>query len=71
MRETTTATSIVQQEAGDNAEIILGTVLDETFGDEIRVTVIATGFELAEDRTTVRVAPNACGLLAGGTRFIS
>ncbi len=59
MRETTTATSIVQQEAGDNAEIILGTVLDESFGEEIRVTVIATGFELAEDRTTVKVAPNA------------
>tara|TARA_R110002096_G_scaffold97694_17_gene217784 strand:- start:761 stop:2104 length:1344 start_codon:yes stop_codon:yes gene_type:complete len=59
MRETTTATSIVQQEAGDNAEIILGTVLDESFGDEIRVTVIATGFELTEDRTTVKVAPNA------------
>ncbi len=59
MRETTTATSIVQQEAGDNAEIILGTVLDETFTDEIRVTVIATGFDLAEDRTTAKVAPNA------------
>src|SRR5690554_5227333 len=59
MRETTTATSIVQQEAGDNAEIILGTVLEETFGEEIRVTVIATGFELTEDRTTVKVAPNA------------
>lgn len=59
MRETTTATSIVQQEAGENAEIILGTVLDENFGDEIRVTVIATGFDLAEDRSTAKVAPNA------------
>ena len=58
MRETTTATSIIQQEAGDAAEIILGTVLDESFGDQMRVTVIATGFELAEDRNSVRVAPN-------------
>ncbi len=58
MRETTMATSIIQQEAGDDAEIILGTVLDEEFGDEIRVTVIATGFDLAEDRSTARVAPN-------------
>jgi len=58
MRETTTATSIIQQEAGDEAEIILGTVLDQNFGDEIRVTVIATGFDLAEDRTKVKVAPN-------------
>lgn len=48
MRETTTATSIIQQEAGEDAEIILGTVIDESFEDELRVTVIATGFESAE-----------------------
>jgi cell division protein FtsZ len=58
MRETTTATSIIQQEAGDDAEIILGTVLDESFEDELRVTVIATGFELSDDRTQAKIAPN-------------
>jgi cell division protein FtsZ len=58
MRETTTATSIIQQEAGDDAEIILGTVLDESFEDELRVTVIATGFELSSDRTQAKIAPN-------------
>ncbi len=58
MRETTTATSIIQQEAGDDAEIILGTVLDESFEDELRVTVIATGFDLSKDRQKARVAPN-------------
>ncbi|MEX1010812.1 MAG: cell division protein FtsZ [Balneolaceae bacterium] len=59
MRETTTATSIIQQEAGDDAEIILGTVLDESFEDELRVTVISTGFDLADDRTQARIAPNS------------
>jgi len=58
MRETTTATSIIQQEAGEDAEIILGTVLDESFDSELRVTVIATGFELSEDRNQAKVAPN-------------
>lgn len=58
MRETTTATSIIQQEAGEDAEIILGTVLDESFDDELRVTVIATGFDLADNRNEARVAPN-------------
>jgi cell division protein FtsZ len=58
MRETTTATSIIQQEAGDEAEIILGTVLDESFEEELRVTVIATGFDLAEGGQEARVAPN-------------
>jgi cell division protein FtsZ len=59
MRETTTATSIIQQEAGEEAEIILGTVLDESFDEELRVTVIATGFDLANDRDQARIAPNA------------
>ena len=58
MRETTTATSIIQQEAGDDAEIILGTVLDESYDEELRVTVIATGFELSESRKEAKVAPN-------------
>jgi len=58
MRETTTATSIIQQEAGEDAEIILGTVLDESFDEELRVTVIATGFDLSNDRKKARVAPN-------------
>ncbi len=58
MRETTTATSIIQDEAGENAEIIMGTVLDEEFGNDIRVTVIATGFDLAEDRNAAKVAGN-------------
>ncbi len=59
MRETTTATSIIQQEAGEDAEIILGTVLDESFDDELRVTVIATGFDLSENRQEAKVAPNS------------
>lgn len=59
MRETTTATSIIQQEAGEEAEIILGTVLDESFDEGLRVTVIATGFDLAHDRSRTKVAPNS------------
>ena len=59
MQETNTATGIIQQEAGDDAEIILGTVLDESFEDELRVTVIATGFDLAESKSEARVAPNS------------
>lgn len=57
MKETHMATSLVQQEAGEEAEIIMGTVLDETFGDELRVTVIATGFELNERGVRPNTAP--------------
>jgi cell division protein FtsZ len=39
------ASSLVQAEAHDDANIIFGTVIDENIGDEIRITVIATGFD--------------------------
>ncbi|MBT8399948.1 MAG: cell division protein FtsZ [Rhodothermia bacterium] len=45
IREATEATSIVQREAGDDVEVIFGTVIDDSLKDELRVTVIATGFD--------------------------
>jgi cell division protein FtsZ len=45
VREATQATSVIQNEAGDEAEVIFGTVIDEGLGDALRVTVIATGFD--------------------------
>jgi cell division protein FtsZ len=39
------ASSLIQGEAHEDANIIFGTVVDENMGDEIRITVIATGFE--------------------------
>ena len=45
IREATAATSIIQKEAGDDVEVIFGTVIDETMGNDLRVTVIATGFD--------------------------
>jgi len=38
------ATSIINEAAGDEANIIFGAVIDPRLGDEIWVTVIATGF---------------------------
>ena len=40
-----TAAGIVQEAANPDANIIFGATWDETFEDEMRVTVIATGFE--------------------------
>lgn len=55
LREINMATSVINQEAGEDAEIIMGTVLDNDYGDEIRVTVIATGFELSNGAGGTRV----------------
>lgn len=38
------ATSIIHDAAGDDANVILGTVIDDNLNDEMMVTVIATGF---------------------------
>ena len=44
MDELTTITEYIQQQAGDDAEVIFGHGVDAALGDRIRVTVIATGF---------------------------
>ena len=49
IREATAATGIIQQEAGPNVEVIFGTVIDESMGEDLRVTVIATGFDTGGD----------------------
>ncbi|HEU0190867.1 MAG TPA: cell division protein FtsZ [Mycobacterium sp.] len=39
------AASLVQEAAHQDANIIFGTVIDDSLGDEVRVTVIAAGFD--------------------------
>ncbi|MCK5507738.1 MAG: cell division protein FtsZ [Desulfobacterales bacterium] len=43
MEEMTEASDRIYEEVGEDADIIWGTVVDESLGDEMRVTVIATG----------------------------
>ena len=43
--EVSEASQLIVEEAHEDAEVIWGWVIDETMGDEVRVTVIATGFE--------------------------
>ncbi|MGP8153032.1 MAG: cell division protein FtsZ [Smithella sp.] len=43
--EVNEASSLIQEEADEDANIIFGTVIDENMKDEIRITVIATGFD--------------------------
>ena len=45
MDEIFSVTEFVQEEAGESANLIWGNCYDETLGDKIAVTVIATGFE--------------------------
>jgi cell division protein FtsZ len=47
--EMTEASDRIYEEVGDEADIIWGQAIDETLGDEMRVTVIATGIESKND----------------------
>jgi cell division protein FtsZ len=63
--EVNEAVSVVSEAAGTEANIIWGTVLDDSLGDELRVTVIATGFATLEDRRGVKPATRSEGSRLG------
>jgi cell division protein FtsZ len=48
--EVNEASTLVQEEADEDANIIFGAVIDESLHEEMRVTVIATGFGRAEEK---------------------
>jgi len=54
MTEMAEASDRIHSEAGDEAEIIWGAVLDDSIGDELRVTVIGTGIGSNDEKDKVR-----------------
>ncbi len=48
MREIQEAASLVQEQAHEDANIIFGASIDEALGENVKVTVIATGFDTVE-----------------------
>src|SRR5450755_2036788 len=63
MREIQEAASLVQEQAHEDANIIFGASIDESLGENVKVTVIATGFDtiekLASQESSVRGALSA------------
>ena len=45
LKEISEASRLIQEEAHDEANILFGAVIDDTMNEDIRVTVIATGFD--------------------------
>jgi cell division protein FtsZ len=62
LNEINEATTLIHKEAHEDANIIWGMVIDSTMQDELRVTVIATGFGKAEEK-----AVPAATTVAGAT----
>ena len=45
LHEVNSAASMVEERADEDVNLIFGTIIDDTLGDEIRITIIATGFD--------------------------
>jgi cell division protein FtsZ len=56
LNEINEATTLIQKEAHEDANIIWGVVIDPKMREEIRITVIATGFGRAEDKALPKPA---------------
>jgi len=59
MREIEEAASLVQEQAHEDANIIFGASIDPDMGDAIKVTVIATGFEMAQGQAAAEFGQSA------------
>ena len=57
LHEINTAATMIAEHSDADANIIFGAVIDDTLGDEMRVTVIAAGFD--RDRRTTRLSDTA------------
>jgi len=66
MFEITEASTMIQEEAHEDANVIWGWVVDETMGDEARVTVIATGFDESYLAATPSVERRVAEAMRGG-----
>ena len=64
MRETRTVMDHIQSFASPDATVIFGTAYDETMGDNLRVTVVATGLGRAKPKL-VQMPEAAVGLRTG------
>jgi cell division protein FtsZ len=57
--EVNEAAEVIKEAADPEANIIFGTVIDDRMRDEVKVTVIATGFDAARSRPKAAVRPQA------------
>lgn len=57
LQEVNEVASVISDIVSDDANIIFGTSVDERYGDEISVTVVATSFDTPEDPRVRRQQP--------------
>ena len=68
--EVNEAAELIHSAADANSNIIFGAVIDEAMGDDIRVTVIATGFDHGGVRAARRSGPARRAIAAPGSTSV-
>jgi cell division protein FtsZ len=66
MNEVDEAAKIIASAADSDANIIFGATIDESMRDQMKITVIATGFDSARQTLREFVAPSSAASYAGG-----
>ncbi|MDQ6651409.1 MAG: cell division protein FtsZ [Acidobacteriota bacterium] len=66
--EVNTAATIIRESADEDANIIFGAVIDESMHDEMKITVIATGF--GEEAIAIASAAGVTSMPANAPRFV-
>lgn len=61
MQEVAEAAKIITNSSDDDARVIFGAVIDESMGEDVRITVIATGFDSKERERSFKKAADSGG----------
>jgi len=67
--EVNEAATIINESAHEDAHIIFGSVIDDSMGEEVRVTVIATGFDTKEDEKKEESQAKRLRAVVGGDHY--
>ena len=71
LHEVNEASSLVQEAAHEDANIIFGSVIDTNIGEEVRITVIATGFDNASLHPTPPARPTRSSSISTPSQAVS
>jgi len=62
MQEVAEAAKIITSSADDNVKVIFGAVIDETMGEDVRITVVATGFDERDKTKAIKADSHNPGM---------
>ena len=65
LHEVNEAATLIQDEADEEANVIFGAVIDESMGEDLSITVIATGFDEAESAVQPTRSPTLNSVKGG------